>query len=133
MGMAVILTCQDVPADLNYEKGLEIQIGINHATCGSQQLTMGFTVVPPGVRNPAHYHSNADAGIFVASGRLKVYIGPDRRCSVVGPGTFLYVPKGEIHGLENESRTEPATLIFSYGNVPSKEAAGTTFVEDPWV
>lgn len=131
--MAVILTRQEVPPDLSYEKGLEIQIGINCVTCGSQELTMGFTVVPPGVRNPAHYHANAEAGIYVASGRLKVYIGEERTCSVVGPGTFLFVPKGEIHGLENESATEPATLIFAYGNVPSKEIAGTTFVEDPWV
>lgn len=131
--MAVILTRNDVPADLNYEKGLEIQIGINNATCCSQELTMGFTVVPPGVRNPAHYHQNAEAGIYVASGRIKVFIGEDRACTVVGPGTFLYVPKGEIHGLENDSLTEPATLVFAYGNVPNKEAAGTTFVEDPWV
>jgi hypothetical protein len=24
-------------------------------------------------------------------------------------------------------------LIFTYGNCPSKQAAGTVFVEDPWV
>jgi hypothetical protein len=31
------------------------------------------------------------------------------------------------------SNTETAELIFTYGNCPSKQAAGTVFVEDPWV
>ncbi|MEJ2555242.1 MAG: cupin domain-containing protein [Anaerolineae bacterium] len=131
--MANILRRPELIPDLEYEKGLEIQFGINDSTCGSRELTMGFTVVPPGVRNPAHFHQNAEAGLFILSGKLKVYLGEEREVTIVGPETFLYVSKGEIHGLENMSQTEPATLVFAYGNVPSKEAAGTTFVEDPWV
>lgn len=131
--MASIIPRPEVEPDLEYEKGLEIQFGINDATCGARELTMGFTVVPPGVRNPAHFHQNAEAGLFILSGQLKIYLGETREVRIVGPETFLHVPKGEIHGLENMSKTEPATLIFAYGNVPSKEIAGTTFVEDPWV
>ncbi len=131
--MAVILCTEQLRADLDYEKGLNIRFGINDASCGSRELTMGYTVVPPGVRNPAHYHEHAEAGLYILSGRLKVYVGEDREATIVGPGTFLYVPKGEIHGLENESATEPATLVFAYGNVPNKDKAGTTFVEEPWV
>ncbi len=131
--MAVILHREDLDPDLDYEKGLEIRFGINNVTCGSRELTMGYTIVPPGVRNPAHYHEKAEAGLFILTGRLRVFIGEQRDVSEVGPGTFLYVAKGEIHGLENVSKTEPATLIFAYGNVPNKGAAGTTFVEKPWV
>jgi len=131
--MASIIPRPEVVPDLEYEKGLEIQFGINDATCGARELTMGFTVVPPGVRNPAHFHQNAEAGLYILSGQLKIYLGETREVRMVGPHTFLHVPKGEIHGLENLSDTEPATLIFAYGNVPSKDIAGTTFVEDPWV
>lgn len=131
--MAVVIPRRQVPPDLEYEKGLAIQFGVNDATCGSSELTMGFTVVPPGVRNPAHYHPKAEVGMYIIKGRLRVYIGEDREENVVQEGTFIFVPRGEIHGLENLSNTEPAMLVFAYGNVPNKEASGTTFVEDPWV
>jgi uncharacterized RmlC-like cupin family protein len=131
--MAVVIPRRQVPPDLEYEKGLAIQFGVSDATCGSTELTMGFTVVPPGVRNPAHHHPNAEAGMYILKGRLRVYIGEDREETEVEEGTFIFVSKGEIHGLENLSKTEPAMLVFAYGNVPNKEASGTTFVEEPWV
>lgn len=131
--MAVFLTTEQVKSDLDYEKGLDIKIGINDQTAGSKELTMGYTRIPPGVRNPAHFHPNAEAGFFIVKGQLKVYIGEERELRVVNAGTFVFVPKGEIHGIENPSQTEDAALIFAYGNVPNKEASGTTFVEKPWV
>lgn len=131
--MAVILRDDEVALDLTYEKGINIRIGINDATCGASEVTMGHTVVPPGNRNPAHYHATAEVGMFILSGRLNVYIGEERHKSEVGAGCFVFVPKGEIHGIENPSQTEPAALIFAYGNVPNKEACGTVFVEEPWV
>ncbi len=131
--MATIIEQNQIPSDLDYEKGLDIRIGINDVTCGSRELTMGYTIIPPGVRNPAHYHPYAEAGLYVLSGQLKVYSGKNRELTIVKAGTFIHVPKGEIHGIENNSKTEPATLIFAYGNGPNKEASGTTFVEEPWV
>ncbi|RPI34342.1 MAG: cupin domain-containing protein [Chloroflexota bacterium] len=131
--MAVFLRSDQIESDLNYEKGLDIRFGINDSAAGSTELTMGYTIIPPGVRNPAHYHPHAEAGFFIVSGRLLVYIGEDREMTEVSAGTFVFVPKGEIHGIENPSHTEPASLVFAYGNVPNKDASGTTFVEQPWV
>jgi uncharacterized RmlC-like cupin family protein len=131
--MATIIQPDEIVPDLNYEKGLDIRIGINDATCGSRELTMGYTIIPPGVRNPAHFHPNAEAGLYILSGQLNVFVGEKREHTVVRAGSFIHVPKGEIHGIENVSQTESATLIFAYGNVPNKEASGTTFVEEPWV
>ncbi len=131
--MATILRHDQITPDLEYEKGLDIRIGINDISCGSSELTMGYTIVPPGARNPAHFHPNAEAGLFILTGELKVYTGENRDVTIVRPGTFIHVPKGEIHGIENMSKTETATLIFAYGNVPNKEASGTTFVEKPWI
>lgn len=131
--MATIISNEEISPDLDYEKGLDIRIGINDETCGSRELTMGYTIIPPGVRNPAHFHPNAEAGFYIVKGELNVYSGEKRELFVVKAGSFVHVPKGEIHGIENTSKTEPAALIFAYGNVPNKEASGTTFVEDPWV
>lgn len=131
--MAHIISQDKITPDLDYEKGLDIRIGINDSTCGAQELTMGYTIIPPGVRNPAHFHPNAEAGFFILNGELNIYLGEARELTVVKAGTFVHVPKGEIHGLENKNLEESAALIFAYGNVPNKEASGTTFVEEPWV
>jgi quercetin dioxygenase-like cupin family protein len=130
--MATIISQDQIAPDLEYEKGLDIRIGINDSTCGARELTMGYTLIPPGGRNPAHYHPNAEAGFFLMQGELNVYIGEKREMTRVKSGSFVHVHKGEIHGIENPSKSEPAALIFAYGNVPNKEASGTTFVEDPW-
>jgi uncharacterized RmlC-like cupin family protein len=131
--MAFLIAHEEIIPDLEYEKGLDIRIGINDSTCGARELTMGYTIIPPGARNPAHYHPNAEAGLYILKGELNVYTGESRELTLVKAGTFIHVPKGEIHGIENPSQTEYAALIFAYGNVPNKEASGTTFVEDPWV
>jgi len=131
--MAHIIPQDQITPDLDYEKGLDIRIGINDTTCGSKELTMGYTIIPPGVRNPAHFHPNAEAGFFILKGELNIYLGENRDLTVVKVGSFVHIPKGEIHGLENTSLDESAALIFAYGNVPNKEASGTTFVEEPWV
>jgi uncharacterized RmlC-like cupin family protein len=131
--MSAILHHEEVEPDLEYEKGLDIRFGINDSTVGSKELTMGYTIIPPGVRNPAHYHPYAEAGFFIISGQLIIYLGEERKKTLVRPGTFVYVSKGDIHGIENPSKTDPATLVFAYGNVPNKEASGTTFVEEAWV
>jgi quercetin dioxygenase-like cupin family protein len=131
--MATIISNDQITPDLDYEKGLDIRIGINDKTCGSRELTMGYTIIPPGVRNPAHFHPYAEAGFFIVKGELNIYSGEKRELTLVKAGSFVHVPKGEIHGIENPNKTESAALIFAYGNVPNKEASGTTFVEDPWV
>ena len=128
--MAKLIHYKDVPRDVKYEKGLKIDFGVNNATCGSTQLTMGHTIVPPGSRNMRHYHK-CDACFFVIKGRIRVLMldGKDYFERDVEPGTFCYAAPGEIHGLINLSDTEEAELVFAYGGVPNKEAAGTTFVD----
>lgn len=131
---AKIINSEKLDQDTKYEVPLSIGWGVNESI-GSKTIAMGRTIIPPGGRNQRHYHQNADAAIFTRKGELKFYIGPDGDIKeyIVGENHFLFVPKGIIHGLENLSKTEEAEVIFTYGNCPSKEAAGTTYVEKPWV
>ncbi len=133
--MVRIIHYQDVPTDTDYEKGLNINFGINDKTCGNPQFTMGYTIIPPGSRNQRHYHANCDAGFFVLKGRIRLLIGEGENYyeTEVGEGTFVYIPRGEIHGIVNCSDTEDARLVFTYPGVPNQAAAGTTFVEGPEV
>lgn len=68
--------------------------------------------------------------MFILKDRLKVFIGERNKEEYeVGPMTFVYVPQGEVHGLQNLSDTETAELIFSYGGVSTIEEAKTIYLE----
>jgi len=105
---------------------------VDKHSVGSGTVTMGRTRIPPKGRNQAHYHS-CEASFFIRKGMLKLYIGEERSEYIVTENQFVFVPPGMIHGLENLSDTETAELIFTYGNCPSKDDAGTVFVEESWV
>lgn len=131
MSTFAIVDSEKVGKDVTYEPPLVIAFGVDKHSVGSKTITMGRTIVPPGGRNPAHFHT-CEAAFFVRKGRLKLYIGEERKEYIVEENQFVYVPPGVIHGLENLSTTDTAELIFTYGNCPSKDDAGTTFVEKPW-
>jgi uncharacterized RmlC-like cupin family protein len=104
---------------------------VDKHSVGSRTITMGRTRIPPGGRNQAHYHA-CEASFFIRKGRLRIFMGERRKEYVVTENQFVYIPAGVIHGLQNLSDTETAELIFTYGNCPSKDDAGTFFVEKPW-
>lgn len=132
--MAALVKRANIDNDYHYEPPLCVGFGISDKTVGNPKLTMGHTIVPPGGRNQAHYHQNAAAGLFMKKGSLRLFLGPKDSVEefIFGEGEFLYLEPGEIHGLINLSDTENAEIIFTYSGVPSKDAAGTTFVEPVW-
>ena len=126
--MSKVIEADALPKDLKYEPPLKIEFGVNSDTCRAERIVMGRTVIPPGKKNAPHLHRNCEASMYVISGKMRAWTGPtpDRLTPQDVPaGYFCYVPKGEIHGIENLSQTEPVVLIFAYGGVPNKEAAGT--------
>jgi len=120
----------EVVTDTRYEKGLAINFGINEEVCGSKRICMGRTIVPPHTANERHVHLNAEAAMFIIRGTMLLFLGPEAKMVKCPPGTFVYAPEGVIHGIANPSRTEEVELIFSYGGVPSKEAARIVFIDD---
>ncbi len=130
---ARIINTENLDQDVKYEPPLMIAWGVDESTTGTKTITMGRTIIPPGARNQRHYHANCDAAFFVRKGAIKVFIGKEKKEFVVPENHIVFSPKGEIHGLMNMSDTETAELIFTYGNCPSKQGAGTVYLEDPWV
>jgi mannose-6-phosphate isomerase-like protein (cupin superfamily) len=130
---ARIINTDSVNKDRNYEPPLVIAWGVDEATTGTKTITMGRTVIPPGGRNQRHYHANCDAAFFVRKGAIRIFLGEEKKEYIVPENHIVFSPAGGIHGLENMSKTDTAELIFTYGNCPSRDAAGTVFVEDPWV
>ncbi len=120
----------DVVTDTRYEKGLAIKFGINEEVCGSKRISMGRTIIPPHTANERHVHLNAEAAMYIIRGTMLLFLGPEAKRVKCPPGTFVYAPEGVIHGVANPSTTEEVELIFSYGGVPSKEAARIVFIDD---
>lgn len=126
-----IIDSEKIGKDVTYEPPLVIAFGVDKHSVGARTITLGRTIVPPGGRNPAHTHT-CEAAFFVRKGKLKLYMGEPRQEYFVEENQFVFVPPGTIHGLENLSQTDTAELVFTYGNCPSKDDAGTAFVEKPW-
>lgn len=130
--MAKVIKPDELPPDVTYEPPLSIEFGVNSATVGAQNVVMGRTVIPSGQRSQPHQHLNCDASQYVISGTMRVWAGtdPDNLQSYdVPPGYFCFVAQGEYHSMEAISLDEPVVLIFAYGGIPNKDAAGTVFVE----
>jgi uncharacterized RmlC-like cupin family protein len=120
----------EVVTDTEYEKGLEIEFGINGTVCGSKRIAMGRTIIPPHTANERHVHLHAEAAMFIIRGTMLLFLGSDAEMHRCPSGSFVYAPEGTIHGVANPNRTEEVELVFAYGGVPSKEAAGIVFVDD---
>jgi mannose-6-phosphate isomerase-like protein (cupin superfamily) len=58
-----------------------------------------------------HFHRSISESFYVLSGAVRLYDG--ERWLDAGPGDFLYVPEGGIHGFRNESG-EPASMLILF-------------------
>jgi mannose-6-phosphate isomerase-like protein (cupin superfamily) len=65
-------------------------------TGGRHDVTYG--VQPPGAATPLHVHSRYDERLWVVSGSLTAWAGPER--VVLRPGDFYVIPMGTAHALQ---------------------------------
>jgi mannose-6-phosphate isomerase-like protein (cupin superfamily) len=85
-----------------------------------------------------HFHRTMSESFFVISGMVELYDG--KRWIEAGPGDFVYVPEGGIHGFRNES-AEPASMLIlfspgapreGYFEAIAERVAGRPYTEDEW-
>lgn len=58
-----------------------------------------------------HFHRTITESFYVLSGTVRLHDGTD--WVEGGPGDFLYVPQGGVHGFRNESG-EPASMLILF-------------------
>src|SRR5690349_12718072 len=58
-----------------------------------------------------HFHRSLSESFYVLSGRMRLYDG--RAWLDAGPGDYMFVPEGGIHGFRNESG-EPASMLILF-------------------
>jgi mannose-6-phosphate isomerase-like protein (cupin superfamily) len=70
-----------------------------------------LAIVPPQGGPPLHIHLNEDETFFVLDGAPTFRLGDDE--VVAGPGDFVNVPKGILHGFRNLS-DRPLRMILTF-------------------
>jgi len=60
-----------------------------------------------------HFHRTISESFFVISGAVSLYDG--KEWLEAGPGDFLYVPEGGLHGFHNESGPASMLILFAPG------------------
>ncbi|HJR93330.1 MAG TPA: cupin domain-containing protein [Acidimicrobiia bacterium] len=114
------------PPDLITGPGSDAHYLATAATTGGDfglyRWNMGVSPSGPG----PHYHRTMSESFFVVSGLVRLYDGVDWVES--GPGDFLYVPPGGVHGFRNESG-EPASMLILFTPGAPREAYFEGLVE----
>lgn len=63
-------------------------------------MSLGDALIPPRTAGPArHMHTREDEGVYVFDGVLTAEVGEQR--FEVGPGAFLWMPRGVPHAFAN--------------------------------
>ena len=77
-------------------------------------------VMGPGRSGPdPHFHRSITESFFVLTGSVRLHDGRGWRDA--GPGDFMHVPPGGVHGFRNESG-EPASLLILFAPGAPREA-----------
>ena len=100
---------------------MQVQFLIDQPSVGSDQLLVGWTVLPPGARHDKHRHPNADEFFIVVQGRGFLYTDTGREPS--GPGVVVFTTRGHWHGFDNTGG-EDVVLVWGWSGAGSLEAAG---------
>lgn len=66
---------------------------------------------PAGTEPPPHTHANEDEAFYVLEGEMTVMCGDDH--FVAGPGSFVYLPKGVVHGFTITGSTPLRGLVLT--------------------
>jgi mannose-6-phosphate isomerase-like protein (cupin superfamily) len=100
---------------------MQVQFLIDKATAGSDNLLLGWTVLPPGAMHDRHRHFHADEFWIVVSGSGVMYT--DDGEAPARQGDVVFTPRGQWHGFRNNTK-EDVVLAWGWSGAGSLEDAG---------
>jgi quercetin dioxygenase-like cupin family protein len=74
-------------------------------------FSMVYQVAPPGHATPYHLHHVEDEAFYVLDGEFTFIC--DGKKTVVGPGGYMFLPRGIPHGIRVSSAAPSTMLIFA--------------------
>ena len=102
--------------------GDRVRILLDSKTTGNACMVFEETT-PPGNGTPLHRHAKDDEWFYVIEGTAKFVC--DGKETVVGPGGFVFTPKGSVHAFVNIGSTPTRMVIGTFPgglDVPFREA-----------
>ena len=100
---------------------MQVQFLIDHATAGTTDFLLGWTVLPPGARHDRHLHRNADEFFIVLQGSGRVYT--DDGTDPATQGDVIWTPRGRWHGFDNTGQSD-AVLVWGWSGCGALETSG---------
>jgi mannose-6-phosphate isomerase-like protein (cupin superfamily) len=100
----------DAPPELLLRGGSASYLATGASTNGQFGLYRWDMDGPRSGPDP-HFHRSISESFFVLSGTVRLYDGT--RWQDAGPGDFMFVPEGGVHGFRNESG-EPASMLLLF-------------------
>lgn len=116
MSSSRLSECKLIRPKIPYDgkQGFSYIEGICQETVGSHAIAMMLLTVPPGGRAKAHMHEGHETAIFVLSGEVETFYGPNLEHRVfTRAGDMFYIPAGVPHLAVNRSATEPCTAVIA--------------------
>ncbi|MEI6295504.1 MAG: cupin domain-containing protein [Actinomycetes bacterium] len=121
-----VANLKDVPIveGLRRDEGwvnMQVQFAIDKAKAGSDNLLVGWTVMPPGAMHDRHKHANCEEFWIVVEGEGIMYTNDGERPA--HKGDFVLIPRGHWHGFKNTSEHD-AVLAWGWSGAGSLEDSG---------
>lgn len=102
--------------------GMAVQFLVDRAA-GADSFVFGRTIFEAGfATHEVHRHPGAEEAVLILKGR-GVAVNGDEELEV-GPGDYVFHPRGEWHGFRNTSADEPVEMLWVWGGAASRESAG---------
>jgi mannose-6-phosphate isomerase-like protein (cupin superfamily) len=103
-------------------EGRQFATGVDTAFVKVESNVADFSVFesvhgpnPAGV--PMHRHGSYDEAFFIIEGQMQFEVG-DRK-ELCGPGTFVFVPRGQAHRFANPGPSQARVLVIGSPRVQS--------------
>jgi mannose-6-phosphate isomerase-like protein (cupin superfamily) len=109
----------DAEPEVRYRNGGTAQYLATGASTGGQFGLYRWNMSPAVSGPDPHFHRSISESFFVISGAVKLYDGTTWLDA--GPGDFLFVPEGGIHGFRNESGEDASMLILFVPGAPRED------------
>ena len=78
---------------------------------GAQNMTIGYSVFPPGSAPEGHVHPTQEEIIYIVSGKGEL-VSPEGSVPLE-PGTSVYIPVGEFHATVSHG-PDPLEMVTSF-------------------
>jgi mannose-6-phosphate isomerase-like protein (cupin superfamily) len=109
----------DAEHDIVHVSGGSVDYLASGASTGGEFGLYRWNFAPNRSGPDPHFHRTISESFFVLSGVVSLYDGNGWRDA--GPGDFMYVPVGGIHGFRNESGQEASMLLLFAPGAPREE------------